>query len=181
MWISGFFNNHRTSIARKLVCPPTFESSWLQSWCALLVLAEVKEGSYKRVCKKVRTSACARRFVRACVQEGSYGRVCKKVRTSLVLKKSRLISDFFNNHRTSIARKLVCPPTFASSWLQSWCALLVLAEVQEGSYERACKKVRTSSVLKESMLISYSFNNHCMSIVCAWGAPPTFESSWLHS
>ena len=36
------------------------------------VRARVQEGSYKRVCKKVRTSACARRFVRARVQEGSY-------------------------------------------------------------------------------------------------------------
>ena len=44
------------------------------------MLAEVKEGSYEcvckkvrtSVCKKVRTSVCARRFVRACVQEGSY-------------------------------------------------------------------------------------------------------------
>ena len=117
--ISDVFNNHRASIARKLVCPPTFESSWLQSWCALLVLAEVKEGSYERACKKVRTSACARRFVQARVQEGSYERVCKKVRTSSVLKKSRLIGDFFDNHRTSIARAWGATPTFESSSLQS--------------------------------------------------------------
>ena len=86
--------------------------------------------------------------------------MCKKVRTGLVLNKSRLISNFFNNHRTSIACAWGAPPTFESSWLQSCCALLVLAEVKEGSYERVCKKVRTSLVLKKSMLISDFFNNH---------------------
>ncbi len=132
-------------------------------------------------CRKVRAgvcarrlvqSVCARRFVRACVQEGSYERVCKKVRTGLVLKKSRLISDFFNNPRTSIACAWGCPPTFESSWLQSWCALLVLAKVGEGSYEHVCKKVRTSvwarrstgSVLKKSRLTSDFFNDHRTSI-----------------
>ena len=50
------------------------------------VLAEVKEGPYERVCKKVRTSVRARRFVRACVQEGPYERVCMKARTSLLLE-----------------------------------------------------------------------------------------------
>ena len=43
------------------------------------------------------------------------------------------------------------------------------------------KKVRTSLVLKKSRLISHFFNNHRMGIVCAWGAPPTFEGSWLQS
>ncbi len=55
----------------------------------------MQEGSYERVCKKLRMSPCARRLVQACVQEGSYERVCKKVRTSVRDKNVRtgLVQD----------------------------------------------------------------------------------------
>ena len=44
------------------------------------MLAELKEGSCERVCKKVGTSVRARRFVQACVQEGSYKFSSEKVK-----------------------------------------------------------------------------------------------------